>query len=426
MIEESKSEMTLVAEITKLRQRIAELEKAEIDKKRIEETLQGVEERYKQLVDNASDIIYRTDANGSFTFFNSIAGKTTGYSERELMGKVYLELIRSDCRKEMERFYGRQLLKKISNTYCEFPILTKAGKEIWLGQNVQLILDGDRAAGFQAVARDITAHRRLEEEFKKSQERLELALKGGALGSWDVDLKAGHTIVNQRWLEMLGYSEDEVTDARELWRKSIHPDDYERVLQVGRDYRVGKTSEYEVEYRAITRHGHVVWLISKGAAVGRDADGSAFRMVGTVMDITERKQAEEKMVALNSELDEANRQLRLAYAWMRDNRDHLRDDLFKEEMGFLVDKDGLIEGVTEKVLQYTARPRNELIGTKIMDLLHDNYRDSLRMELSQAWRGMSRPIRLEMISPEEGFKVFEAKINRLSLKGNRLLLVMLR
>jgi PAS domain S-box-containing protein len=225
---------------------------------------------------------------------------------------------------------------------------------------------------------------------------------------------------------MLGYSYDEIKNAREIWLNSIHPDDRDRVLQVGRDYRERKNPDYEVECRAITKQGNVVWQSSKAMAVGQGADGSALRMVGTVIDITERKLAEEKMVALNRELDEVNKQLTLAYAWMRDNRDQLKDRLFKEEMGFMIDKDGLIEGVAERVLEYTGRQRQKILGTNMVDLLSDNCRDIFKAELSQAWKGIVSPINIEIISTAEDFKVFETIMTRFTLNSKRLLLVTLR
>jgi PAS domain-containing protein len=149
-------------------------------------------------------------------------------------------------------------------------------------------------------------------------------------------------------------------------------------------------------------------------------------MVGIVIDITERKLAEGKMVALNRELDEVNKQLTLAYAWMRDNRDQLKDRLFKEEMGFIIDKDGLIEGVAERVLEYTGRQRQKILGTNMVDLLSDNCRDIFKAELSQAWKGIVSPINIEIISTAEDFKVFETIMTRFTLNSKRLLLVTLR
>ncbi|MBI5652201.1 MAG: PAS domain S-box protein [Chloroflexi bacterium] len=136
-----------------------------------EAALRLSETRYKQLVDYANDIIYRADAHGCFTFCNSTVAKLLGYTEIELLGRNYLELVAPQQRKAAAIFYGQQSAKKIPNTYRELPVLTKAGNLIWLGQNVQLIIESDRVAGFQAVARDITERKRAEAELRESENK---------------------------------------------------------------------------------------------------------------------------------------------------------------------------------------------------------------------------------------------------------------
>lgn len=131
-------------------------------RQRAEQALRASEERYRAIVNNAQDIIYRTDANGHFTFYNPIATKILGYASEELIGWQYLDLIRPDFRSETRHFYRQQVLAGTPITYLEIPVLTKDGRELWLGQNVQLIFEDDRLAGFQAVARDVTERKRAE------------------------------------------------------------------------------------------------------------------------------------------------------------------------------------------------------------------------------------------------------------------------
>jgi PAS domain S-box-containing protein len=154
------------------------------ERKRAEGALRESEERYKRLVDNATDIIYRVDINGIFTYFNPVAMRVLEYAEEELIGKHFLELIRPDYRETAQRFYRSQVLEKILNTYFEFPVITKYGKEIWLGQNVRSILEGDRIVGFQAIARDITLRKQMEVELNQLvQENATMAEIGRIIGS---------------------------------------------------------------------------------------------------------------------------------------------------------------------------------------------------------------------------------------------------
>ena len=95
----------------------------------------------------------------------------TGYEEEEFIGKHYPTVIHPDMRDEAIRFFGRQFVKGIPNTYSEYSIITKDGTEVWLGQNIQLIVEDGNVKGFQAVSRDITERKRLEKELKESEER---------------------------------------------------------------------------------------------------------------------------------------------------------------------------------------------------------------------------------------------------------------
>ncbi|MEI6315210.1 MAG: PAS domain S-box protein [Syntrophus sp. (in: bacteria)] len=131
--------------------------------------LQESEERYRTLVENASDAVFRTDENGYFTFVNSAMLRITGYEEGEIIGKHYKMFIRPDMFKQAITFFTDQLMKGLQNTYSEYPILTKEGHEVWLGQNTQLIMKEDHVTGFQAVARDITERKRMEKELNDSE-----------------------------------------------------------------------------------------------------------------------------------------------------------------------------------------------------------------------------------------------------------------
>jgi PAS domain S-box-containing protein len=128
------------------------------DRKQAERQLQENESRFRQIVENASDLIYRVDRHGQITYANPSVVRALGYeSEREILGKHYLDFVFPELRHRVRRIYEHQLISKTANTYNEVPVTAAAGNEIWLGQNVQLIYEGDQITGFQAVARDITA-----------------------------------------------------------------------------------------------------------------------------------------------------------------------------------------------------------------------------------------------------------------------------
>ncbi|MBF0185025.1 MAG: PAS domain S-box protein [Magnetococcales bacterium] len=136
------------------------------------------------------------------------------------------------------------------------------------------------------------------EERRQIEQRLSLALEGGNLGLWDVDLLTESMVVNATWAEMLGYTLEEIEPLhRSFWLNTIHPADRERVLQQGHACLLGNQDRYLAEYRAITKSGTIRWFVSRGAIVAHTSEGKATRMVGTVLDITARKQMEEALRA---------------------------------------------------------------------------------------------------------------------------------
>ncbi len=134
-------------------------------RKMMEISLRESEERYRNLVEKATDMIFETDPRGTITFMNPVAERLTGYTVTELLGRDYKDLVRPDYRESVNRFYGLQFVKNIPNTYYEYPIVRKDGRELWLGQNTQIKVVGEKRCGYLGVARDIT-------DLKEAREKL--------------------------------------------------------------------------------------------------------------------------------------------------------------------------------------------------------------------------------------------------------------
>jgi len=178
---------------------------------RAEAELRRMEKSYRYLVENALDIIYRIDTSGRFTFFNPAAINITGYAEAELMNMHFLKLVRPDYHKAAESFYVRQFLKKTASTYFEFPMVKKDGGEVWVGQQVQLIMEKEEIVGFHAIARDITRQKKLEADLQDSEHRLTMILSAVQAGILLVDADT-HIIgeANQSAVAMIGLPREEI------------------------------------------------------------------------------------------------------------------------------------------------------------------------------------------------------------------------
>lgn len=117
---------------------------------------------YQSLVENAHDMIFNTDIDGNFTYLNEMSSRTFGYKNENLIGKDSVTIVHPEYREIVKDFFKNQIINRIQNTYLEFPIRTKEGRIIWLGQNASIVFEPGsrkRIIGFTALARDITEKR---------------------------------------------------------------------------------------------------------------------------------------------------------------------------------------------------------------------------------------------------------------------------
>ena len=126
--------------------------------------------------------------------------------------------------------------------------------------------------------------------------RYELAINAAEIATWDIDFKTQLTHINSKWLEMMGFEQNEPeVITRETWINTIHIDDRERVLDFGYNYRKFNDDNYEIEYRAIKKDGSEIWILSRGKIVEEDTNGEPIRMAGTAINITDLKFAKQQI-----------------------------------------------------------------------------------------------------------------------------------
>ncbi|WP_071188894.1 response regulator [Trichormus sp. NMC-1] len=139
---------------------------------------------------------------------------------------------------------------------------------------------------------DITQRKQAENALRLSEERLKLALDAVDEGLWDWNLVTGEIYRSPRWFTMLGYAPEELENDIKLKIRLIHPEDLSLMQERLIAHLKGETPFYEVEVRFLTKCGEWKWILDRGKLVSRDSQGRAMRMVGTHLDITERKLSE--------------------------------------------------------------------------------------------------------------------------------------
>ncbi len=139
--------------------------------------LQESETKFRNVIDQASDIIYSTDAEGYFTFINPLGINAFGYSKEEIIGKRYIDFVTDDYKEKLFDYYTKIRDHGAINDYNEFPIRSKDGETFWIGQNVNRIEKADGGFYYNAVARDITERKELENSLKVANQKAVKAQK---------------------------------------------------------------------------------------------------------------------------------------------------------------------------------------------------------------------------------------------------------
>ncbi|RUQ37878.1 MAG: PAS domain S-box protein [Candidatus Competibacteraceae bacterium] len=157
----------------------------------------------------------------------------------------------------------------------------------------------------QRLSTEAAQRRQAVAELRISEERFDFALRASHEGLWDWDLTTDGVFYSSRWKAMLGYRDDELENECATWRRLIDPADLSRVDMLTRDCAAGQQPGFSVEFRMRHKDGYWVDILSRGILV-RDETGHPKRLVGTHMDISERRQMER-------DLSEAQRIAQVGY-----------------------------------------------------------------------------------------------------------------
>lgn len=257
--------------------------------KRAEEALRRSEERHREIVERASDGIYRVDTFGVFTFANPVVSRILGLGAESVLGRNYLEFVRPDYHEAGVALYRRQIKELIPVTYWEFPALTGDGREVWIGQKVHVETEGRWVVGLFAVARDITDRKRAEMALRDSEERYRF------LAEQSADMLSRHApdgtfrYASRAVQPLLGYTPEELPGRTVA--SLAHPEDVAAV-RAAHIRMLGHLGVETVTFRARRRDGTHVWLETTTHAVRDPERGEVVEVLMVSRDVTGRQDRE--------------------------------------------------------------------------------------------------------------------------------------
>ena len=332
------------------------------------QTLRESEERYHNLIQNCSGIIWETDASACFTFIGGQTRTLLGYDPSEVIGKPVFDFIDRDSFEENARRFALARDSQEAILSIEIRFVHRNGHIVIIETRATPIY-GPGAAwrGFHGIAIDISDRKRAEGSLRDSQERLTLALESSQAGIWDKDLIDDRSIWDDYHHFLFGLAPGTFSGKSEDFISMVHPDDRYRVKDE-MAAAIRGDAEYSTTYRVIWPDGTVRFLADRGK-VYRDITGRAVRMAGISWDITELKRTE-------AALRESQRQL-------------------ADIINFLPDATLVID-VEGKVVTWN-RAMEETTGVKAQDILgKGNY------EYALPFYGERRPILIDFtLKPED-------------------------
>ena len=260
-----------------------------------------VQGRYGPLADPSQDGIFIC-REGLIVFANPAACRLLGASARAaLLTTSPVELFHPDDREDVQRALERV---RAARAWSRFSarLGTAAVRDV---EVTATPFEDEGGPALQLALRDITAQKQAEMALRASEERLRLAFEGAREGVWDWNLETGAVVYSPRWKQMLGYEDGEIEPHVSAWERLVHPDDRKRADRA-HDSVAGGSATYEAEFRLRHKDGHYVHVLSRGFPIRREPGGAVIRIVGTHLDLTDRKRAE-------AALRESEERLRLAF-----------------------------------------------------------------------------------------------------------------
>jgi PAS domain S-box-containing protein len=267
------------------------------ERKRAEKELRESEERYRAVIEQATDGIYLLDADTRRLVETNPSFQTLlGYTAIELEGMEVYDFVaheradvESTIRRTLElrrRLVGERKYRRKDATLVDVEV------------GVSVISYGGREM-ICTIVRDVSSRKQAEEELREAEERFRSAFGDAAIGMALVGTDGRWLQVNRSLCQLVGYPEEELLT--KTFQDITHPDDLEADQTYVRRLLTGEIQTYQMEKRYLHRDGHVVW-ISLNVSLMRDAEGFPLYFISQMQDITERKQAEEALARSENRL----------------------------------------------------------------------------------------------------------------------------
>ncbi len=295
-----------------LEQQLADLQRGVNERRQVEEALTASDRRFKRLIEAQPSIVWMSDAMGSVTYINDYWTELTGLTFEQSLGAGWLAAVHPDDALRLEAEW-KQAVVTVAPHESRHRYLRPDGEYRWhLCRSVPLRDESGAIQEWVGVSVDIHDRRRAEEALKLANDRFTVAEVAANGYVYDRNPASNRVERSAGFGAVLGYNESESAGTHDWWRTLIHPDDIHRVKEMHNQVSSGEGTDemdgYSLEYRIRHKDGRYLWAWDRSRLV-RDETGRVTRVIGSVVDISGRKQIE-------NSLRESESRLKLAIAAM--------------------------------------------------------------------------------------------------------------
>jgi PAS domain S-box-containing protein len=263
-------------------------------RRRVERSLRESEERFRLMADTAPVLIWRTGPDKLCDFVNRPWLEFTGRTLEQELGNSWLEGVYTEDVDRCGQTYASAFDAR-EPFQMEYRVRRADGVYRWLlDTGVPRYGSDGNFAGYIGSCLDITDRKTSEDALRESQQRYTMASAAGAVGVWDWNFETNQLFVDTGLKSLLGFEDAEISTRPDDWGSRVHPEDLPAAATAVKAVVDGDTDIYEIEHRMLHKDGSSRWFLSRGSAV-RGMDGTLHRLVGTKVDITERRRAEERI-----------------------------------------------------------------------------------------------------------------------------------
>jgi PAS domain S-box-containing protein len=267
--------------------------------------------RLAAIVEASRDAIWSWNVEGIIESWNAEAERLFQYRADEIIGRSLLILIPQDrmdrARAAIENFLQGQWYERYETVRVR-----KDGIHVPVELTVSPIKKADGAVvGIATTCRDISTRLAHEQALRTNEARYRAAVITGRIGAWETDMVQCTRFWTEEGMALFGLNlpdgKGQVSGPNDEFRNSLHPDDRHLMEQFHRT--ADQEDSYPCEYRIIRPDGTMLWVSGRGRVIARASDGKAQRVANIVMDITDRKKAEEHVQLLMREITHRSKNL---------------------------------------------------------------------------------------------------------------------